>query len=382
MAGRTQRNLALDALRGVAIALVLVFHYLGPDVPPPHPLAPAGWLATLTSLAWTGVDLFFVLSGYLIGGILIDNRRAGNLFAVFYLRRAARILPPYLLAMALALWLSREHSDPTILPYLLTFTQNLWMASHGAFPSGGLNVTWSLAVEEQFYLVAPFLIRLLPPSRLPAVLAGLIAAAPALRGVVWLTYPPDHQWLAAYVLPWTRMDSIAAGVLLATLLRHPVRGPWLLARPLAAAMAAALCGGLAIAMVFSGHSWRQPLFSIVGFTLIGAAWTGVLLVVLTLRGRAWHRLFAVCAPVGLGAYSIYLFHVHVPRLVAWVAGPTALPRLGNFVLLCGLNLAVALLLWTLVERRFIRLGHRAQYRLDTGQAEAPRSEGSMPRPIG
>jgi peptidoglycan/LPS O-acetylase OafA/YrhL len=383
MVSRAQRNPALDALRGAAIALVVIFHYLGPAVPPPQLDGPASWLATLASLAWTGVDLFFVLSGYLIGGILIDNRRAGNLFGVFYLRRAARILPLYLPAIGLAFWLSRERSDPTALPYLLTFTQNLWMAGHGAFPSGALNVTWSLAIEEQFYLVAPFLIRLLPLSLLPAVLAGLIALAPALRGLVWLTYPPGHEWLAAYVLPWTRMDSIAAGVLLAAILRHPVLGPWLLARRRAAASAAAACGALAIAMVFSGHSWREPIFSILGFTLVGAAWTGVLLVVLT-RGRAWRPLFAVCAPIGLGAYSIYLFHPYAPELVRSLVGPAALPRLGSFLLMCGMDLVLALLLWTLVERRFIQLGQGAHYRLAPGHPEAAPSEGSLhlPRLIG
>jgi peptidoglycan/LPS O-acetylase OafA/YrhL len=119
----------------------------------------------LTPLTASGVDLFFVLSGFLIGSILLDNREAANQFKVFYLRRFCRILPIYFVWIALFFvlgklllndWLFASRYPAWSYP---TFTQNFFMSNIGGFGAGWLAVTWSLAIEEQFYLTAPLLIR-------------------------------------------------------------------------------------------------------------------------------------------------------------------------------------------------------------------------------
>jgi len=146
------------------------------------------------NLAWTGVDLFFVLSGFLIGGILLDQGRANNFFQVFYVRRALRILPPYFLLLlsylVTKMWLAP--TKPSEAAGLLvpspplwiygTFLQNFYFAGTGASGTPWLSATWSLAVEEQFYLCLPFLIFLVPSARLGPVLVGLIVPVPPSSG--------------------------------------------------------------------------------------------------------------------------------------------------------------------------------------------------------
>jgi peptidoglycan/LPS O-acetylase OafA/YrhL len=140
-------------------------------------------------LSWSGVDLFFVLSGFLIGGILLDARSSPRYFQTFYLRRAYRILPLYFLVIGLSLLphllaqfsvARAAHTTPLPLPWLsyATFTQNFWMAYLGVFGPSGMGITWSLAIEEQFYLSIPLLIRNVRPRNLMIVLLMVIPARP------------------------------------------------------------------------------------------------------------------------------------------------------------------------------------------------------------
>src|SRR5262249_17340303 len=156
-------------IRGLAVLLVLAYHFRIWSSLPEGSASPLSHLGWLFSLTWTGVDLFFVLSGFLIGGVVLDNRDARNFFTVFYGRRCARILPCYLPlpgAFVPAPELSgpptRERGLDVLLEGRLpvwtyaVFAQNLFMAGTGVMaPPLWLAPTWSLAVEEQFYLVLP-----------------------------------------------------------------------------------------------------------------------------------------------------------------------------------------------------------------------------------
>src|ERR1700676_1165017 len=174
----------LDGLRGIAILLVLVWHFTGMLCDPSQGLVQyIAWRIAI--IGQTGVDLFFVLSGFLIIGILIDNRESPNYFTTFYIRRALRILPPYLILLA-GFWLCVSEAGGR-LPYyfdrqlplwsLLTFTQNWVMASLNTMGAMSIGGTWSLAIEEQFYLFAPALILLLPLRWLPKVLVAIGATS-------------------------------------------------------------------------------------------------------------------------------------------------------------------------------------------------------------
>jgi peptidoglycan/LPS O-acetylase OafA/YrhL len=148
----------LDGLRGIAILFVIVLHYVA-RAPVPANARPLfgqpNWLLALADMSWSGVDLFFVLSGFLIGGILLDHRQSPNLWRAFYSRRVGRIFPAYFLLLLLAvIGLPGDPPRPEgavpLVTYFL-FIQNLW---RGALPVVWLGPCWSIAIEEQFYLTA------------------------------------------------------------------------------------------------------------------------------------------------------------------------------------------------------------------------------------
>src|ERR1700730_12028781 len=147
--------------------MVVAVHYAGAEVGP-VPRFPI-FISGPMNLGWSGVDLFFVLSGFLIGGILLDARQSANYFRVFYTRRFFRIIPIYYVFLLIVLGLSSlgtfgltsDFSWMFVwrLPWLpqFLFLQNFWMALINNFGAQGLGVTWSLAVEEQFYVTIPAL---------------------------------------------------------------------------------------------------------------------------------------------------------------------------------------------------------------------------------
>ncbi len=168
---------------------------------------------------WTS---FFVLSGFLIAGILLDHRKSSNYFQVFYLRRVCRIFPLYYLVLGLFICFSATamstspafawlFAKPMPIWSYATFTQNFFMGHRGFFGAQWLGVTWSVAVEEQFYLFVPLLIYLLPRRSLFCVLLAGVLAAPLLRQL----YPP----LQAYVITPFRADDLLSGACLALLVR-------------------------------------------------------------------------------------------------------------------------------------------------------------------
>ena len=218
----------LDGIRGAACLMVLVAHYVA-GMMGTQAGASGGPVFAAVSFLLSGVDLFFVLSGFLIGGILMDHRQSHRYFSTFYLRRICRILPVYLLLIGsfstilllglpqripqLAMWLF--HDNMPIWSFA-TFTQNIQMALAGKQVSGWAGITWSLAVEEQFYLLLPLAIYSLPTKAIPwlAIVCFLVAMpARYLANAEW-------GWFAAYVLLPCRLDALMAGVLAAWLLRQ------------------------------------------------------------------------------------------------------------------------------------------------------------------
>ena len=217
---------ALDGLRGIAILLVLLFHGLYNNHVDSKLVS---IFLSLGRLSWSGVDLFLVLSGFLIGGILLDAKDSPRYFTTFYLRRAYRILPIYGVVVGIYslryLPVSVLHSwaGSAAIPFgaYPTFTQNFWMASRGTFGPVSMAVTWSLAVEEQFYLTAPLIVRRLSRKRLVYMLAAIVFLAPILRVLLVFTFHQDC--LAAYVLMPCRADALCLGMLSAILVRDASR---------------------------------------------------------------------------------------------------------------------------------------------------------------
>jgi peptidoglycan/LPS O-acetylase OafA/YrhL len=360
---------ALDGLRGIAILLVLLWHagFNGSF--------PGIWSSVfaLGRLTWSGVDLFFVLSGFLIGGILLDARDSTRYFRTFYLRRAFRILPLY--GVITGLYVFRRLLSPSasvIIPLISypTFTQNFWMAYFATWGGTVMTVTWSLAVEEQFYLTIPLLVRKLTKAGLVWVLAFVVVGAPILRTLILLNF--EHGRFADYVLMPCRADALCLGVFAALLVRHPEAWGFVLAkrnwlRGIAAGLLVSL-GWLAL----EKYGWSATPMVTFGYSLLALFYTCCLLMALIETGTV-NRILCNRWLMGLGgiAYCVYLVHVpffqagdtlaaHLP-VFSRLPIPYIVRALACRSLAVILILAVAKLSWRFLERPLLLRGHAYKY---------------------
>ncbi len=295
--------------------MVLIWHYV--DCQDAARIAPAfADFRQATGLFWSGVDLFFVLSGFLIGGILLDDSAHAGFYRAFYVRRAARILPAYAFLLA-GYFGCRALLDPQRYAWLfsaaipdgayLTFTQNIFMGFMGLqnkYPGNFLDATWSLAVEEQFYLVIPLLLLLAGIPRFKRVSLLLILVAPCLR----LAFP---GFPSVVNMPF-RMDSLLIGVLLAALFRSE-QAVGVLQRYRAALWG--VFGALFLAMGVltfkqAGRAFLEP-------TVIALFYAVLLALALLHRGGRVTAVLRSATLVRLGFYSygIYLYHQAVAGLI-------------------------------------------------------------------
>jgi peptidoglycan/LPS O-acetylase OafA/YrhL len=378
--GSRRRVPELDGLRGIAILSVILFHYTAGE----GALAPrtvAHYVQRALMMGWIGVDLFFVLSGFLIGGILLDVRESKNYFKTFYLRRAFRIFPIYylwitlyvLLVLVAARWL-QAHSfsnrpitiDWNVYAHYL-FLQNIVPLSLAGIAGGWFGPLWSLAIEEQFYLFAPMLVRFIPSTRkLASWLIALICLAPLLR-VAAITALPNLVMAASFLMP-CRADSLALGMLLALGWRRPAIRRWFEANTRTLYLALIpLSLGLAALWYWAPSSIDYTTRSL-GYTWI-AVFCGVLLVlaisapqgplarvtrVASLReiGRVSYCMYIVHLTVALALHAILLHSI--PRTSNWPAvGVTLLSVFSTYV--------VAWVSWKVLEGPMLKKGHEFKY---------------------
>jgi len=363
------RNPGLDTLRALAIALVFVYHYAAFVSGRPT----FGWPSVV---GWSGVDLFFVLSGYLIANQLFAGMVRGRTISVpgFMARRALRTLPVFWLVLAaFFLWpQSMGGRTPPPLWRFLTFTQNL-----GLQPGTAFSHAWSLCIEEQFYVALPLVLAggaWLARGRLRlarrhgwALLGGLVALGVTARCVRWFDVAPsaggDPTQFSAHIYYATlcRFDELLPGVAVAMLRNfHPAA--W--ARAMAhgrAAGALGLAGALAILWLAYAES-EDDVFGFFmtgfGYTLLAMSWA--LLVVAALSPATPLRRVRVpgAASLALWSYSLYLSHkplAHVLEVALQGAG------LGEYALAAVITaacIALGALLHHGVERPFLRLRDR------------------------
>lgn len=327
----------LDGLRGLAAFVVMFAHYF----------AEVEHGIKALNLGWVGVSVFFVLSGYLIGSLILDNKNQAGFLRRFYFRRSVRILPVYLITVmftSLALYLFRD--EPWVTPafdlvFYLTFTQNFAVAFLGV-GNTWLVPTWTLAVEEQFYLLLPILMLITPQRWLLTLLIGLIACSVMFRLGVY-----EVNRVAAYVLLPGRADLLLSGVVLALLQSRMDLSRYTMA--LRVIPMVALWALLIVALIDS-----QRLFAVINPLLLGIG-VACFIAGQTLCIPERRDLDnAVMVFLGKISYALYLFHQPINGLLHGVLlgskpDVDTLAQVLVTVMAVILSIAAAYLSWRMLE---------------------------------
>jgi peptidoglycan/LPS O-acetylase OafA/YrhL len=344
--------------------MVIAWHYFSSQIRPArHSALAIG--AIPFRLCWSGVDLFFVLSGFLIGGILVDSRAADNYFRVFYIRRVCRLGPVYallLISFRIIYAVCDAHGrfswlleNPLPAASYLTFTQNVFMGINNTFGPNWLAPTWSLAVEEQFYFILPIMVWALPGNVLRVAMAGAVCAAPLLRA-------PFSQLVGQVEMPM-RSDSLLLGSFVALCVRNDSFLKTLRSnrRALHAIFLVLLSGAVLMCArsfwfgVFV-QTWLSALYSVlILFPFVDAD----SVISRILRARAL-RFF------GTISYSLYLIHQIVVGLMHGIVYRRA-PQIDDpyGAMLTGaaflVSVSLAYVSFKYIERYAVRYGHRYVY---------------------
>lgn len=378
---------ALDGLRGVAILLVMLSHFV--TSARMTPLSDTeGWVYYQIGIGRIGVDLFFVLSGFLITGILLDSAHGERYFRNFYIRRVLRIFPLYYGFLALWLlvlplyytwpneYLSYSASPLWAWGYLTNISQSIHDHLQAAWPYTGH--FWSLAIEEQFYLVWPVVVFLCSRRNLMLTCLALMTISPTVRMMLaW-----DERCTTADVLTFARMDTLAMGALIAVAVRRsgglqlPVSVPPLL-----------VVGGTVAFFGLewfptSGHCGEQGL-AMAGFFhgAFAVIFGAMLITAIDRRHTTSERWFSNSTLRFFGRYSYGLYVFHLPMMyfieeyvfrvdtAPVVLGTRALGLLVSMAINVTASVAVAFISWHLYEKQFLRLKDRFAYKPASPAAE-------------
>jgi peptidoglycan/LPS O-acetylase OafA/YrhL len=366
----------LDGLRRTAIVLVLLYHYAY-LAPPADPTSVLARLQRSCGMGWAGVDLFFVLSGFLIGGILLDARSSGSYFETFYARRFFRIIPLYYIWIginfALTLTAFRVYLKPfgavpeqwQSVPVYMSFLQNCTENLHSNLGTAWLSHLRSLAVEEQFYLLMPLAVRFLPRRRLVPLLLTSSVAAPIARILVFKLSATHAK---QYMLAPCRADALAMGVLLAVCWRDERWKIQILSRKKLLFSAALLLLTGALYLAYLNPSPYSYAMTVWGFSSVDLFFTCLLTIILMCPqgfvGAAFRS--TVLTELGRLSYCMHLIHLVVnllchalllhdtPQIKSWQsAAVTVLAAVATY--------GIARLSWTYLENPLLRRGRQYKY---------------------
>ena len=335
---------ALDGLRGAAVLLVVLHHCFGFLIFP---------LDKIFYLGWTGVDLFFVLSGFLITGILLDTKTKPGFYKNFVTRRTLRIFPLYYLTLAVFFIVIAKNGEYPYLSknqiYFWTYTQNLLFSFEGWPPNYILNHFWSLAIEEQFYLLWPFLVWFLSSKNLVKVSFLGILVSILIRNI-----EPGAPF--SYMFTFARFDTLLIGGLIAISIREYRH---ILERVTPIILLTSTIGILVVLALAKSVSINAPITVRIGYTLI-AVFFGAILTASFDNGRIGSLLRIVLESsllriLGKYSYGIYVYHwiiynLYYDKLLL----ATGNPWISTAIFLI-LTFSIAVLSYHLWEANFIKL---------------------------
>ena len=353
------RVIVLDGIRGLAILLVTLYRFTKEAS---SGLEVGSLVRGAIQFGSSGVELFFVLSGFLITRILIDTCSSPNYFSTFFYRRSLRIFPLYFLSLLIFLWiLPWAIGNPDLFAaardrslYLLTYTTNFKMAAENAWSFGYLDHFWSLAVEEHFYLVWPFVV-LIAGKRLLSVTLFAILSTVVGRTLFCLFSPNE---VAPAVLTFLRCDGLLIGSAIAVAWRSDPHRK-LLQRW------APILGVVAMALVVLATLLDKRLLAIPIF-LIEIAWGSLLIAVMTPNSFGRLRCMLehpIMRSFGKYSYAMYVFQSPLIPMVALLFTAMGLPelsaspmiiRIGYVLGMFGLTWSIAYISWIAFESRLLR----------------------------
>lgn len=333
----------LDGLRAIAVILVFTFH---------HSLIRSGWI---------GVDLFFVLSGFLITGILRRDTGNPRYWTSFYAKRVTRILPP-LLAVVIVVLLTQPHFRFGSLGYVLFASNIVELTPYALAPLGAL---WSLAIEEHFYFAWPFVVKNLKWSALVKASLAIVLISPLLRAGATLVFHHfwgvNHNWNSPiFLLTPFRLDGLAAGALLSLLLEHDRMTTTLKNWSAPVSVAAfGLFFGLELWMPGFRRTADSLLFNGVGYSLVVLG-SFCLVSFLLLKPASLLAKFLALAPlafIGTISYGCYLYQAPIRTLMQHLLGPST-PLAVLFLVDAVVTVIVASLSYYFMEKPIIAWGRK------------------------
>lgn len=366
----------LDGLRAVAILWVMLGHISAASQLSGDSTS-LKFIKLFAGMGWGGVQLFFVISGFLITKILLENKGSTGQVRNFYIRRSLRIFPVYYFTLGVAFillpllglnlyWLVEDTENQV---WFWTYLNN-WVRpfTHSkAFPH-----LWSLAIEEQYYLIWPFVVIFLDRRWLIRICILMILSAPIFRFVLFYWYEPEIAGLgarAAYNFTFARWDALALGSLLAVLLRDPVQRDFLKANA-----NKILFFSLSMIFVQLGFSRTFNAIGKGGFELINQSSSALLFLVIVFyvvkgqKGRGV-KLLEMTPLKLIGKYSYAMYIFHLPLMIVWfeyfvpelsfLVGINLLFQLFfHFAVVLIVTYLLALLSWILLEHPILKLKHQ------------------------
>ncbi len=363
----------LDGLRGIAILIVMMFHTMlfGPN----QAIGTFSQNAIkIVEFGWSGVDLFFTLSGFLIASILFSERNQPHFIRHFFIKRFFRIFPPFLLIFGIIFLLGMLliSQGETILSYVidhhfyfLTMTHNFLHTMHpdGWYP--GAEFTghlWSLAVEVQFYLVAPILLSKLSARNILILSAAIVVSCMLIRFIMWQY---ELNAFAVYTNTISRIDSIFWGVIVASIVALKPKEKHVNTFILVSTLAFFIF--FAFSLFTSGHFLPEiEIVSIYGFSLVSAFYASLLLYTVTKGGAAstTFRLLKLSALKKLGKYSFMMYLFHQPLLVVFhepaiaLLGKSVVGQLIYFPFILTVSFLFSALSWKFIEGPCLRYARK------------------------